>query len=109
MSERRKKNPRMQRQREGMKCMDNFKEKITEGQQAACYGTVKRQLSSIQVENPVALPQNILSVLIFGISTETRLHFFFPKLHFKSLSVIPMSYTVFQRKEGILRERLTLA
>lgn len=89
--------------------MDEFKEKITEGQLAACYATINRQLSSIQAENAVALPQYMLSTLVFCISTETRLHFFFPKLHFKSLSVISMSYIIFQRKEGVLRERLTLA
>lgn len=31
----------MQRQKEGMKCMDDFKEKITE-HLAACYATVNR-------------------------------------------------------------------
>lgn len=53
----------------------------TEGQLAAYYATVNRQLSSIQAENPVALQQHILSMLIVFISTETRFHFFFPKLH----------------------------
>lgn len=57
--------------------MDEFKEKITEGQLAAYYATVNRQLSSTQAENPVALPQHMLSTLIFCISTETRLHFSF--------------------------------
>jgi len=56
--------------------MDELKEKITEGQLAACYATVNRQLSGIQAENPVALPHHMLSMLIFCISTKTRLHFF---------------------------------
>lgn len=80
-----------------MKCMDDFKEKVT-GQRAACYATVNRQPSCIQAENPAPLPQHMIFVVIFCISTETRLHFFFPKLHFKSLSVVPMSYMIFQEK-----------
>lgn len=90
MAERKKKKkPRAQRQRERKKCMDDFKEKITEGQLATCYATINRQLSGIQAENPAALQKHMLSTLTVCISAETRLHFFFPKLHIQSLNVTP--------------------
>lgn len=60
-----------------------LKKKITEGQLAACYAIVNRQLSSIQAENPVALQQHMLSVFIVCISTEIRLHFSFLNYIFK--------------------------
>lgn len=54
LAERKKKQERRGKEKE-WKAWMILRKKIMEGQLAACYATVNRQLSSIQAENPVAL------------------------------------------------------